>query len=678
MGNAARESGIDVIGDVPWGSHLCLFYQTGDDLSEVLVSFFQAGLRNNEFCMCVTSGPVNAKAMKQQMREAIPDFDDRVDKGQIEIVPHTEWYLADGVLDQRRVLQGWNDKLRQALDRGFEGVRLTGNTFWVDNPVWKDFLEYEQAIDSAIEGRNVIVLCTYPLDTCDASDILDVVSTHQFALARRGSEWKLIEHVELREAKRALQKSEENFRAAFEQAAVGMTRVSKEGRFLQVNQKFCDITGYTQEELAGLSARDITYQPDLAEESLLIQRLLACEIDTFSREKRYVRKDGTIVWINLTVTPIFHKGRLEYLMGITQDITQRKRAEEALKSERLQLLSIFDSIDEVIYVADPYTYEILYANKATQDRFGKLFVGGTCYRVLQGMDAPCEFCTNRVILENRGQPYRWEFHNQTVDRNFMIYDRIIRWPDGRDVRFELAIDITGRKRAEEELASAKARAELYLDLMGHDINNMHQIALGYLELARDMPTDGGGGEFLDKPIEVLQRSARLIKNVRKLQKLHDDVFQVEPVYIARVLGDVQREFGAVPDKSIMLNLNGREHCRVMANELLQDVFSNLVSNAIKHTGDHADIVVDLDVVEDHGRQYCRIFVEDDGPGIPDEFKGKIFNRLLKGTEKAKGMGLGLYLVKSLVGSFDGRVWVEDRVPGDHSKGAKFVVMLPVA
>ena len=71
-------------------------------------------------------------------------------------------------------------------------------------------------------------------------------------------------------------------------------------------------------------------------------------------------------------------------------------------------------------------------------------------------------------------------------------------------------------------------------------------------------------------------------------------------------------------------------------------------------------------------------VEDDGPGIPDDFKSRIFNRMLKGTDKAKGMGLGLYLVKSLVDSYGGRVWVEDRVPGDHTKGARFVVMLPAA
>ena len=146
------------------------------------------------------------------------------------------------------------------------------------------------------------------------------------------------------------------------------------------------------------------------------------------------------------------------------------------------------------------------------------------------------------------------------------------------------------------MEDARAQAEFYVDLMGHDISNMHQIALGYLELARDIQPDAGQTEFIDKPIEVLQRSARLIKNVRKLQKLRDGVFQTEGIDVCKVLVDVQREFGAVPDKTITLNLNGFEHCHVRANELLHDVFANLVSNAIKHTGEHADIVVDLDVV----------------------------------------------------------------------------------
>ena len=83
------------------------------------------------------------------------------------------------------------------------------------------------------------------------------------------------------------------------------------------------------------------------------------------------------------------------------------------------------------------------------------------------------------------------------------------------------------------------------------------------------------------------------------------------------------------------------------------------------------------VFED-GREYYRTIVEDNGPGIPDDMKDRIFSRLLRGGTKASGAGLGLYLVRRLVEDYHGRVWAEDRVPGDHTKGAKFIVLLPVA
>jgi signal transduction histidine kinase len=88
------------------------------------------------------------------------------------------------------------------------------------------------------------------------------------------------------------------------------------------------------------------------------------------------------------------------------------------------------------------------------------------------------------------------------------------------------------------------------------------------------------------------------------------------------------------------------------------------------------VTISLEPVEECGGRNYRVSVEDNGPGVPDSFKLKVFNRLLRGDAGAKGMGLGLYIVKTLVDTFNGRVWVEDRVPGDHAKGAKFVVLLP--
>jgi len=275
---------------------------------------------------------------------------------------------------------------------------------------------------------------------------------------------------------------------------------------------------------------------------------------------------------------------------------------------------------------------------------------------------------------------RWTFESRHHKRDGQMFSveittNVIRFNE-REYVCAFARDITERKLAEKSLREARMQAELYLDLMGHDINNMHQIALGYLELLRDMHADGTKNEFIDKPIEVLHRSARLIQNVRKLQKLHEGMLKNQEVDVINTLSYIQREFGSIPGKTITLNLNGYDHIYIRANELLDDVFENLVSNAVRHTDNPAEITIDADRVVEGNQRCYRIIIEDDGPGIPDSFKDMIFNRMYKSS--ARGMGLGLYLVKSLVESYGGQVNVRDRIEGDHTKGAKFVVLLPSA
>ncbi len=133
------------------------------------------------------------------------------------------------------------------------------------------------------------------------------------------------------------------------------------------------------------------------------------------------------------------------------DVGPLKRFEESLRLERAQLLSIFDSIDEIIYVSDMNNYEVLFANKAAKNAFGKDIVGAVCFKALQKRLSPCEFCTNEIIRKDSLRPYRWEFHNPVTRADYDITDRAIQWPDGRLVRFELAIDVTQRKQTETSL-----------------------------------------------------------------------------------------------------------------------------------------------------------------------------------------------------------------------------------
>ncbi len=406
--------------------------------------------------------------------------------------------------------------------------------------------------------------------------------------------------------------------------------------------------------------------------------------------------DGEVRWVYVK-SQVFFAGegagrRAVRILGAIQDITERKQAEEALKDSEDKYRSIVEQSSDGILLVDEKG-KILDMNRAEEMITGctrEDWIGRPLLDILIHT-MPGEKKTGETYAQTKaavGEAYRTGFA-PWLDR--VIEVDMLR-PDGARRTIQMVTfpirtskgtifgsiirDITERKITEDALKAAKAQSELYLDLMGHDINNLHQIALGYLELAKGMQPGEEQARFLDTPVEVLQRSARLIQNVRKLQKLHEGMVQTQDMDVYQVLADIQREFGAIPHKLVTLNINGQGPCLVRANELLHDVFSNLVSNAVKHTGDRSNITVYLDVIQDNGTRYCRVAVEDDGPGIPDEFKATIFNRALKGTKKAKGMGLGLYLVKSLVDSYGGKVWVEDRVQGDHAQGARFVVLLP--
>src|SRR5713226_7004386 len=159
MDTNLRKTRIPSLGDVPWGTHICQFYKTKEDLVDMLVPYFKAGLENNEFCMWVTSDPLSDEEARGAIRQAFPQFDRYAARGQIEIVSHSEWYLKGGhfdLLDLQRVVQNWIKKLNHALARGYDGMRVTGNTAWLEHAGWGSFAAYEEALNNAIGAHKLI------------------------------------------------------------------------------------------------------------------------------------------------------------------------------------------------------------------------------------------------------------------------------------------------------------------------------------------------------------------------------------------------------------------------------------------------------------------------------------------------------------------------------------------
>ncbi len=237
----------------------------------------------------------------------------------------------------------------------------------------------------------------------------------------------------------------------------------------------------------------------------------------------------------------------------------------------------------------------------------------------------------------------------------------------------------------DRLEETKSRSDMYLDLMGHDINNLNQVALGNLELAEQMLDSGNhiGDDhrsLIAKPIESLESSSKLIDNVQKLQKVKSGAFGLKTIDLSEILSHLKDSSSSVPGRNIKINFEHAGKCLINANELVTDIFSNLIWNAIKHSDAAKSLAINLNISEtiEDGTKYYHIAIEDNGPGIDDAVKARLFQRFSRGKTKAKGSGLGLYLVKTLVDSFHGTIRVEDRVPGDHTQGTRFVVTLPAA
>jgi len=228
MATEMRKTGIEAVGDMPWGTHFCLFYETKADLLETLVTYCKAGLESEEFCLWVVAEPLSEEDARHALKRAVPDFDRYLVDHSIEIVSARDWYLQDGSFDLKRVIGGWNEKLARASARGYAGVRVTGDTAWLEKKDWKDFCEYEDSLNEAIANQRLAVLCTYPLAACGGAEVLDVVRTHQFAVTKRRGSWDVIETAGHKQAKAEIKRLNDELEQRVIERTSQLTAVNEE------------------------------------------------------------------------------------------------------------------------------------------------------------------------------------------------------------------------------------------------------------------------------------------------------------------------------------------------------------------------------------------------------------------------------------------------------------------
>jgi len=221
------------------------------------------------------------------------------------------------------------------------------------------------------------------------------------------------------------------------------------------------------------------------------------------------------------------------------------------------------------------------------------------------------------------------------------------------------VDITERKKMDDDLRHLHEDANLYLDILTHDINNLNMAGLGYgriLELQPGIPRP----DIPRKIVGTLEKSDEIIRNVSTLRKMKDNSAKLGPVRIRDI---IQKEVAVFSDAAdIVVDV---PDVMVSADEMLSSVFGNLIGNSIKYGGPQPRVVIRV-VTSDPG---VLVSIEDHGSGIPDRVKPHVFDRFQRGDTTVSGKGLGLFICRMLVERYGGRIWAEDRVPGDPSRGA---------
>ena len=324
-----RETGIAAIGAVPWGTHLCLFYETKQDLFDVLVPYFKAGLANNEFCIWVTSPPLSEKEAEKALREAVPNFTQYLESGQIAIVPHTELYLKDGVSNLHRVLNTWLDKLNLALAEGYDGMRVTGNLAWLEEQDWTNFISYGKRVNSVIGKYHMLALCTFPLAKWGASEVVDVMGNHQFTLRKQAGDWVVIGGPGRKQVRQALRESQEKYRKLFAMSPVGITTLDMKGVITSCNPAVYRVGGYSEGELVGKHFTKIApvRLRDIPKFLRVFSSIIRGKVpQPFVVE--YHCKDGTTGWSEIHVSLLKEGRRKLGIQVIQRDITEHKRVEE--------------------------------------------------------------------------------------------------------------------------------------------------------------------------------------------------------------------------------------------------------------------------------------------------------------------------------------------------------------
>lgn len=506
------------------------------------------------------------------------------------------------------------------------------------------------------------------------------------------------EVVSFKQIEASLRESEATLRSIFRAAPTGIGMVC-DRVIQQANERLCKITGYTREELLGKSAR-ILYGTD--EEFEYVGREKYAQIserNTGTVETRWQRKDGTMIDVLLSSTPIDSN---DLSIGVTftaLDITSRKQAEEDLRESEERYKSLFKNNHSIMLLIDPESANIVDANPAAVSFYGWSYEALTCKKIFDINTLAEEQVfgeMEKAKMEQRKQFYFRHCLASGEIRDVEVYSGPIK-VHGKELLYSIVYDITSRKKAEEEKAALEAqllhaqKMESIGTLSGgiaHDFNNLLGIILGNAELAmEDVPEWHPAKDNINEIRTASLRARDVVKQLLSFGRKTDP--KKRPVKLVQIVEDALKFLRSSIPTSIEIHQNipnDTDNTILADSTQINQVMINLFTNAAHAMEDTGGVItigiqnVYLDQVSAPfypdllPGNYIKLTVSDTGTGIDHEIKDRIFDPYFTTKEVGKGTGIGLSVVHGIVKSHNGAISVDSK----FGKGTTFNILFPVA